>query len=325
MINIYIYNKLKEIEIILLYNKLNKDFNINELNNDFNKYKNEINCLNSEINKLKKEINELKKLTNNYNINNVTATYQGNEISNLKDESLNLQISRPNENRNISYNKDKNVLMKDYNKKKVISLNGAITTIALLKNKKEIAICTTTGFLMLYNIYSFNLKLTIDLLNDYNNQKSTILDIVEFKYNNFCLSCWDNNIRFIELYQDNNKFRIIQILKGHKKYINSIRKISFYQNENIIASSSDDGTIILWKYIENNNQFNIFKEIKLFLLDPKNEMYYCIHALEESIKYNQLICSISSISQVIFCNLYNLKEIRPINVNVNRCKSFKNY
>jgi hypothetical protein len=38
---------------------------------------------------------------------------------------------------------------------------------------------------MLYNIYSFNLKLTIDLLNEYNNQKSTILDIVEFKYNNY--------------------------------------------------------------------------------------------------------------------------------------------
>ena len=56
MINIYIYNKLKEIEIILLYNKLNKDFNINELNNDFNKYKNEINCLNLEINKLKKKL-----------------------------------------------------------------------------------------------------------------------------------------------------------------------------------------------------------------------------------------------------------------------------
>jgi cell division septum initiation protein DivIVA len=115
----------------------NKDLIINELNDNYNKYTNQINSLNSEINKLKKEINELKKLASNYNINNCTATYQGNEISNLKDESLNLKISRPNENRNISDNKDKNVLMKDYNKKKVISLNGAITTIALLKTKRK--------------------------------------------------------------------------------------------------------------------------------------------------------------------------------------------
>ena len=99
MINIYIYNQLKDIEINLLYNKMNKnkDLIINELNDNYNKYKNEINSLNSEINKLKKEINELKKLANNYNINNGTATYQGNEISNLKDESLNLKISIPNE------------------------------------------------------------------------------------------------------------------------------------------------------------------------------------------------------------------------------------
>ena len=36
LLNIYNYNKLKDIEIILLYNKTNKDLIINELNNTFN-------------------------------------------------------------------------------------------------------------------------------------------------------------------------------------------------------------------------------------------------------------------------------------------------
>ena len=41
LLNIYIYNKPKDIEIILLYNKTNKDLIINELNNNYILLKNE--------------------------------------------------------------------------------------------------------------------------------------------------------------------------------------------------------------------------------------------------------------------------------------------
>ena len=51
LINIYIDNKPKDIEIILLYNKSNKDLIIND---NFNKLKEDINYLNNEINILKK-------------------------------------------------------------------------------------------------------------------------------------------------------------------------------------------------------------------------------------------------------------------------------
>ena len=61
LFNIYIYNKQNDIEMILLYNKTNKDLIINEINNNYNKLKKDINYLNNEINILKNEINQLKR------------------------------------------------------------------------------------------------------------------------------------------------------------------------------------------------------------------------------------------------------------------------
>ena len=57
LLSIYIYNKPKDIEMILLYNKANKDIIINELNNNYNNLKKNITYLNNEINILKNEIN----------------------------------------------------------------------------------------------------------------------------------------------------------------------------------------------------------------------------------------------------------------------------
>ena len=55
LLNININNKQKDIEIILLYNKTNKDLIINELNNSYNNLKKDINYLKNEINQLKIE------------------------------------------------------------------------------------------------------------------------------------------------------------------------------------------------------------------------------------------------------------------------------
>ena len=65
LLNIYNYNKPKEIEIILLYNKTNKDLIINELNNSYNNLKKDINYLKNEINQLK-----IEKINNDIKINN---------------------------------------------------------------------------------------------------------------------------------------------------------------------------------------------------------------------------------------------------------------
>ena len=69
LMKIYILNKQKEIEIILLYNSWNKDLIINELNNKYSNLKEEIDNLKFEIYSLKNEISKINLLNNNSNIN----------------------------------------------------------------------------------------------------------------------------------------------------------------------------------------------------------------------------------------------------------------
>ena len=107
LLNIYIYNKPNDIEMILLYNKTNKDLIINEINNNYNELKKDINYLNNENNILKKEINQLKedKINNNIKIIN---NNKNNKINNNK-------IKKLNENINNKYEE----LKKDIKKKNI--------------------------------------------------------------------------------------------------------------------------------------------------------------------------------------------------------------
>jgi len=123
----------------------------------------------------------------------------------------------------------------------------------------------------------------------------------------------------IIFYDDNTKYKILQNLNGHKANINSLRKLAFYKNEIVFASSSNDGTVILWKYNTQDCEFNKFKEIKIFLEEPQKYTYFHLESLEESIKYNQLISGQSVINKVYFCNLNDLSQIEKMNINVNRC------
>ena len=80
---IYIYNKEKEVEILLTYNKQMKNNNII----NYNEIKDELNELKEEIKILKTEINELKILKNNNNIINNNNEKQNICInSNLSNE-----------------------------------------------------------------------------------------------------------------------------------------------------------------------------------------------------------------------------------------------
>ena len=75
-------------------------------------------------------------------------------------------------------------MTENYQCKSVIKLNGEVTTILLLKNKKDIAICLTNGFIQLYNIKLIKPKLTIELIK---TEHKTILDItiVNIQLNRF--------------------------------------------------------------------------------------------------------------------------------------------
>ena len=65
VLNIYILNKERQVEFILVYNENNNLF-INEINNNYNELKNEILYLKEEISGLKKEIDKLKNINSNF-------------------------------------------------------------------------------------------------------------------------------------------------------------------------------------------------------------------------------------------------------------------
>jgi len=215
-------------------------------------------------------------------------------------------------------------MTENYQCKSVIKLNGEVTTILLLKNKKDIAICLTNGFIQLYNIKIIKPKLTIELIK---TEHKTILDIIEFQNNKLILSCWDNTIKYIELYDNNSKYTIKQVLNGHSNFVNSLRKLYFYKDNIIIASSSSDGSIIFWKY-ENDN-FSKMKEIKIFDEidgsedeDSEEDDYFGekqIESMEESVKYHELICGNFHQGKICFLNLNDTSQIEKKDLNVNNC------
>jgi len=216
-------------------------------------------------------------------------------------------------------------MTENYQCKSIIKLNGEVTTILLLKNKKDIVICLTNGFIKLYNLKLIKPKLSIELIN---SGEKTILDVIEFQDNKIILSCWDNTIKYIELYDNNNKYKIKQILNGHSNFVNSLRKLFFYKEDIIIASSSSDGLIIFWKY-ENDN-FTKLKEIKIFDNEIENgeddedeESEYFgenqIESMEESVKYQELICGNFHQGKLCFINLNDTSKIEIKDLNVNNC------
>ena len=58
-------------------------------------------------------------------------------------------------------------MIKDFQLKSKIKFDGKVTTLLVLKNKKDIAICLTNGFLEIYNLKLIKKKLSIGLINSY--------------------------------------------------------------------------------------------------------------------------------------------------------------
>ena len=208
--------------------------------------------------------------------------------------------------------------MEKYQSQLVLKLNGKITTIIILNNKKDIAICSTNGYLYIYNIKLFKKKLSTQIIKNVQfEEKKTLLDIIEYKKNKLCLACWDGTIKIVELYDNNNKLKINQIIEVSESYILSLKKLVFFKNDLIIASSSSIGIIYLWKYEEKT--FKKFREIKLFINEPGHLFEHQIESMEESFKYNELICGNYHLKKLFFCDLNNPQIIESKDVNINNC------
>ena len=254
----------------------------------------------------------------NYNIlMNYDAFFEHNKILY---ESINQIIGTKDLNKkfeiiNNLFNKTENeALIENLILDKTVKMNDDIATIIPLSNKTDIAVCLTNGELCVYDIKTYEKKLDANITN------KTILDIVEFENNKIFISCWDNIIRFIQFFNNNTQYTIIQELKGHNRYINCLKKSLLFKDPIILYSSSNDGRILLWKYDKRKQLFNKISQFNIYEIEHMNkDEDFQVEGLEESIQYKKLIGAASFKNCIYFCDLTNFSSIEKINVSVNRC------
>ena len=263
---------------------------------------------------------ELKNITSLSNYNKIILKDLNKIINeediNKKFEYLSNIIQNNNIHNNSNNNKDnKNEpIIENMVEKSFLNFKSEVTTLIPLNNKADIVICFTNGYLGIFDMKTLQSKLLI------NPTKSTILDIINLNDNRVCISCWDRIIRVIQFYNNNTDYKIIQELKGHKNYINCLKKSEIYNDPITFFSSSNDGRIIFWKYDKINKLINLFEKINLYEVENlKEDSPLVIEGIEESIKFKKLICGISNLKSIYFCDLNDLSNIKKINVSVNRC------
>jgi hypothetical protein len=179
--SINILNELKEyiekfnIEISNIINKLNQfrenlriyySIAFDSINNY------DIQCINYH---LLKNLNELNNF-NNIIIKDIKDTINSDNIFNKINNMINIYSKMNNINK-----KNDILYLENYKCDKIINLKGEATSILLLKNKKEIAVCMTNGFIEIYDVLTAKLKLSSRIINNQDLIRNTILDIIEFK------------------------------------------------------------------------------------------------------------------------------------------------
>ena len=274
LLNIYIYNKPENIELILLYNKTNKNLINNEINNNYNKLQKDINYLYNEINIIKNEINQLK--NDIFNNNNI-------QIKNIKiDEINNNKIKELKEKINYKYEE----LKKNIN-------NNEYTNKINYKFKKN----------------PQNLKYKLDIIKS--KTKYGLNDIFEvfisYRDNKeYLISPNINNFNLDIFRLLNNK--IILSLKGHK---NNIRTIRYFINKNsynydeYLISGDNNKIVIIWDITDNYNiKYNINTKYE-------DIIYSCLLIFPHNIDDNYIITSTFNKSDDIdksSTKIYSLKN-----------------
>ena len=260
LLNLYIDNKQKDIEITLLYNNTNKDLIIN----NYNKLKKEINYLNNEINKLKKEINQLKrnKINNNMQITN----NKSNEINNNKIKELNENIN--NKDNNNEYNNNEYINKINYKFKKEPNLkykldiintyfnyrwNDIFEIFLSYKDNKEYFIFPNKNN---YNLDIFTLlnnKIILSLKGDKNIIGTIRYFINKKNYNEYLISV-DNN-KIVIIWDIINNYNIkYQIDTKYESFIYSyLKSLKFGRYKNLYKNE-------LKNYICNihNKSYNLY-------------------------------------------------------------------
>ena len=100
--------------------------------------------------------------------------------NNIFDKAYNM-INIYDKMNNINKKKNDVLYIENYKCDKVINLKGEATSILLLKNKKDIAVCMTIGFIEIYDVLTTKLKLSSRIINNKDLIRNTILDKLKSK------------------------------------------------------------------------------------------------------------------------------------------------
>ena len=283
-----IYNKEKNIEIILLYKK-NKNCIINEINKSFSKINNNIIDLRKEIKLLKKEAEELK--------------IKNNKLYNNEKVSLKINNSQQNleENKSIEISKNKNIKSKDNieikSNPKDIQYYEDITedsySYYYLDNTFSIFNSINNICYLIYStkkksIISYNLKnnsIISEIKNAHNEQISNFryyLDIINKRDLIISISSCDNNIKLWNFYNWECLLNIKNVNKNG--YLNSACIFRNIQYNFIIASN--------FTWFDNSESIKIFdlkgnkiKEIN----DSKNNTVFIDVYYDNKLSKNYII------------------------------------
>ena len=180
---IFIYNKEKDIELFLKYDKSKSDYIIKQINDNYYKLKEEIDNLNGEANSLKKEMNEPKACINKSCLGN-TLMPNDCEIENYENP-IDIQFL----NNIVNDSDTKYILENTFSVFK--SIDNLLYLIYTNKNKSIIT----------YNLIDHKkIKEIKDAHNEYISNFRHFLDKINRKDLIISISCKDNNIKLWNVY-----------------------------------------------------------------------------------------------------------------------------
>ena len=247
-----------------------------------NKFKNDIDKSNNDLNILKKDINLLNNLQQYIN---EIIKFQTQIIILFSNKIMN-EFSKLHNQIETTFTSSKLFFKLPYS----IPTEDKITCLLLLPNDDIIAALQNSN-MIIYDKDTLIEKLKIKEF------RYKIKSLIQIKNKNIIASS-EKEAKIFKIYNNNTKYELLNILKGHNSMINKIIEL---KNENLISCSSDC-SIIIWKKTNKENNYN--KQITIL-----NEENGPISSLLE---VQDKLISLHNENDYVIIWDYELMEIRKI-------------
>ena len=247
-----------------------------------NKFKNDIDKSNNDLNILKKDINLLNNLQQYIN---EIIKFQTQIIILFSNKIMN-EFSKLHNQIETTFTSSKLFFKLPYS----IQTEDKITCLLLLPNDDIIAALQNSN-MIIYDKDTLIEKLKIKEF------RYEIKSLIQIKNKNIIASS-EKEAKIFKIYNNNTKYELLNILKGHNSMINKIIEL---KNENLISCSSDC-SIIIWKKTNKDNNYN--KQITI--LNEENGPISSLLEVQDN------LISLHNENDYVIIWDYELMEIRKI-------------